>query len=81
MGHTRAGVGLPAPAQAYEGPLAFDVRDLAEPLPPIRAERPPSGAPNVLMVLLAPVERGRGAWKPYARERVSGDERHPVTDR
>jgi Sulfatase len=52
------GVSLPAPDQVYDGPLAFDVRQLPEPLPPIDAKHPPAGAPNVLIVLLDDVGFG-----------------------
>jgi arylsulfatase A-like enzyme len=58
MAQSRAGLGLPAPDQAYQGSLAFDVRDLPEPLPPIEAKRPPASAPNVLMLLLDDVGFG-----------------------
>jgi len=49
---------LPVPDRPYQGPLALDVRDLDEPLPPIEVKRPPKGAPNVLLILLDDVGFG-----------------------
>lgn len=58
MSQQNSGVSLPKPDQAYRGPLAFDVRELPERLPPIAAKRPPRGAPNVLLILLDDVGFG-----------------------
>ena len=58
MANKNDGTSLPAPDQAYQGPLAFDIRDLPEALPPIAPRRPPEGAPNVLMILLDDVGFG-----------------------
>jgi arylsulfatase A-like enzyme len=58
MSQRTSGVSLPAPDLAYQGPLAFDVRDLPEALPAIAATRPPDGAPNVLIMLLDDVGFG-----------------------
>ena len=58
MAQRNNGVSLPLPDQAYQGPLAFDVRDLPEALPAIQARRPPAGAPNVLIMLLDDVGFG-----------------------
>ncbi|MEU8133746.1 arylsulfatase [Streptodolium elevatio] len=49
---------LPVPDRPYQGPLAVDVRDLDEPLPPIPVKRPPKQAPNVLLILLDDVGFG-----------------------
>jgi arylsulfatase len=49
---------LPVPDQPYQGPLAVDVRDLDEPLPPVTVKRPPEQAPNVLLILLDDVGFG-----------------------
>ena len=43
---------LPIPDRPYEGELPLDARDPDAKFPPIQPLRPPSGAPNVLVVLL-----------------------------
>jgi arylsulfatase len=43
---------LPIPDEPYTGPLTYDAKDPETKFPPIRALRPPDGAPNVLVILL-----------------------------
>src|SRR3954466_11965885 len=43
---------LPIPDRAYDGPVYEDAKDPAAKFPPIEPLRPPTGAPNVLVVLL-----------------------------
>ena len=43
---------LPIPDQPYEGTLPLDAKDPDATFPPIEPLRPPSGAPNVLIVLI-----------------------------
>jgi arylsulfatase len=43
---------LPIPDQPYEGLITYDAKDPDTSFPPIEPLRPPSGAPNVLVVLL-----------------------------
>jgi arylsulfatase len=43
---------LPIPDKPYTGPLTYDAKDPETKFPPIRQLRPPSGAPNVLLILL-----------------------------
>ncbi|MFI6432395.1 sulfatase-like hydrolase/transferase [Rhodococcus oryzae] len=49
---------LPIPDQQYQGPLFFDAKHPEAKLPPIEMNRPPAGAPNVLLVLLDDVGFG-----------------------
>ena len=43
---------LPIPDRPYDGPVYEDAKDPAATFPPIAPLRPPTGAPNVLVVLL-----------------------------
>src|SRR5262249_46337923 len=43
---------LPIPDQPYGGLVTYDAKDPDTKFPPIRQLRPPSGAPNVLVILL-----------------------------
>jgi len=43
---------LPIPDREYPGLIAYDAKDPDAKFPPIRQLRPPTGAPNVLVVLL-----------------------------
>jgi arylsulfatase A-like enzyme len=43
---------LPIPDQPYEGTLPLDAKDPEATFPPIEPLRPPTGAPNVLIVLI-----------------------------
>jgi arylsulfatase A-like enzyme len=43
---------LPIPDRAYDGPVYEDAKDPAAKFPPIEPLRPPTGAPNVLVVLV-----------------------------
>jgi arylsulfatase len=43
---------LPIPDRAYTGPVTFDAKSPDTSFPPIEPLRPPSGAPNVLIVLI-----------------------------
>src|SRR5262252_828948 len=43
---------LPIPDQPYAGLVTYDAKDPDTKFPPIRQLRPPSGAPNVLVILL-----------------------------
>ncbi|MFJ4678128.1 arylsulfatase [Kitasatospora sp. NPDC088783] len=65
---------LPVPDRPYQGPLAVDVRDLDEPLPPVEVKRPPAQAPNVLLILLDDV--GFGASSAFG-----GPVRTPTAER
>jgi hypothetical protein len=49
---------LPIPDRPYAGLVAYDAKDPATSFPPIEPLRPPSGAPNVLVVLLDDVGFG-----------------------
>jgi arylsulfatase A-like enzyme len=49
---------LPIPDRPYAGLVTYDARDPATSFPPIEPLRPPSGAPNVLVVLLDDVGFG-----------------------
>jgi arylsulfatase A-like enzyme len=49
---------LPIPDRPYAGPVTYDAKDPATSFPPIEPLRPPSGAPNVLVVLLDDVGFG-----------------------
>ena len=49
---------LPIPDQPYVGPITYDAKDPAATFPPITEVRPPTGAPNVLVVLLDDVGFG-----------------------
>ena len=48
---------IPLPDLPFQGALAFDARQQAK-LPPIAAKRPPTQAPNVLLILLDDVGFG-----------------------
>ncbi len=52
---------LPIPDRAYSGPVAYDAQDPDAAVAPIAPLRPPSGAPNVLIVLLDDVGFGAGS--------------------
>ena len=54
---------LPIPDQAYAGLVTYDAKDPATSFPPIEPLRPPSGAPNVLIMLLDDV--GFAASSPF----------------
>ncbi len=43
---------LPIPDRAYQGLITYDAKDPDTSFPPIEPLRPPSGAPNVLVVLI-----------------------------
>ena len=43
---------LPIPDRQHVGVTTFDARDPATKYPPIKALRPPAGAPNVLIILI-----------------------------
>ena len=49
---------LPIPDRPYAGLVTYDAKDPATSFPPIEPLRPPSGAPNVLVVLLDDVGFG-----------------------
>lgn len=49
---------LPIPDRTYQGTTPYDARDPAAKFAPIRPLRPPSGAPNVLIILLDDVGFG-----------------------
>jgi arylsulfatase len=49
---------LPIPDRAHEGLITYDAKDPDTAFPPIEPLRPPSGAPNVLVVLLDDVGFG-----------------------
>jgi arylsulfatase A-like enzyme len=49
---------LPIPDREYPGLIAYDAKDPDAKFPPIRQLRPPTGAPNVLVVLLDDVGFG-----------------------
>src|SRR5262245_14493576 len=49
---------LPIPDQPRTGLVTYDAKDPETKFPPIRQLRPPSGAPNVLIVLLDDVGFG-----------------------
>jgi len=49
---------LPIPDQAYQGTVTYDAKSPDTQFPPIRRLLPPSGAPNVLIVLLDDVGFG-----------------------
>ena len=49
---------LPIPDQSFPGVVTYDAKDPDTTFPPITAVRPPSGAPNVLVVLLDDVGFG-----------------------
>jgi arylsulfatase len=54
---------LPIPDQPYGGLITYDAKDPASVFPPIKPLRPPTGAPNVLVVLLDDV--GFAASSPF----------------
>ncbi len=54
---------LPIPDQAYAGLITYDAKDPATSFPPIEPLRPPTGAPNVLIMLLDDV--GFAASSPF----------------
>jgi arylsulfatase A-like enzyme len=54
---------LPIPDRPYTGPITYDAKDPEAHFPPIRQLRPPSGAPNVLVVLID--DAGFGASSAY----------------
>ena len=54
---------LPIPDQQYAGLVTYDAKDPATSFPPIEPLRPPSGAPNVLIVLIDDV--GFAASSPF----------------
>ena len=69
---------LPIPDQSFSGVVTYDAKDPDTAFPPITAVRPPSGAPNVLVVLLDDV--GFGASSAFGgpvnmptAERLAGD--------
>jgi hypothetical protein len=49
---------LPIPDRPYAGAVVYEAKDPAAKFPPITPLRPPSGAPNVLVVLLDDVGFG-----------------------
>src|SRR5207249_2304586 len=49
---------LPIPDRPYDGPVPFDAKDPEAKFPPIEPLRPPTGAPNVLVILLDDVGFG-----------------------
>jgi arylsulfatase A-like enzyme len=65
---------LPIPDVPPQGPVAYEARDPAATFPPIEPLRPPSGAPNVLIVLLDDV--GFGASSAFG-----GPAHTPVAER
>jgi arylsulfatase A-like enzyme len=65
---------LPIPDRPYTGPIGYDAKDADSAFPPIRALRPPTGAPNVLVVMLDDV--GFGASSAFG-----GVVRTPTADR
>ncbi|WP_437308534.1 arylsulfatase [Sorangium sp. So ce388] len=54
---------LPIPDRPYVGPVMYNAQDPASHFPPIEPIRPPSKAPNVLLILLDDV--GFGAAEPF----------------
>ena len=54
---------LPIPDQAYAGLVTYDAKDPATSFPPIEPLRPPTGAPNVLIMLIDDV--GFAASSPF----------------
>src|SRR5512143_2972312 len=49
---------LPIPDREHVGPVTYDAKDPDTSFPPIEPLRPPTGAPNVLIVLLDDVGFG-----------------------
>ena len=43
---------LPIPERQYRGPMTYDAKDPESSFPAIEPLRPPSGAPNVLVILI-----------------------------
>jgi arylsulfatase A-like enzyme len=69
---------LPIPHQRYEGLITYTAKDPASSFPPIKPLRPPTGAPNVLLVLLDDVGFGAssafgGPCETPVAERLAGD--------
>jgi hypothetical protein len=54
---------LPIPDQQYAGLVTYDAKDPATSFPPIEPLRPPTGAPNVLILLIDDV--GFAASSPF----------------
>ena len=61
---------LPIPDRPYVGLTTYDAKDTDTRYPPIRELRPPTGAPNVLIILLDDV--GFGATSIFGRGIVAG---------
>jgi arylsulfatase len=69
---------LPIPDRRYQGLVTYDAKDPASSFPPIEPLRPPTGAPNVLIVLLDDVGFGAssafgGPCNTPVAERLAGD--------
>jgi len=62
---------LPIPDRPYAGLVTYDAKDPATSFPPIEPLRPPSGAPNVLVVLIDDV--GFGASSAFGGPCKGGD--------
>ena len=69
---------LPIPDRRYQGLVTYDAKDPASSFPPIEPLRPPTGAPNVLIVLLDDVGFGAssafgGPCNTPVAERLAGN--------
>jgi arylsulfatase len=69
---------LPVPDEKYEGLITYDAKDPASHFPPITPQRPPEGAPNVLVILLDDVGFGAssafgGPCNTPTAERLAGE--------
>ena len=69
---------LPIPDRPYAGLVTYDAKDPATSFPPIEPLRPPSGAPNVLVVLIDDVGFGAssafgGPCQTPTAERLAAD--------
>jgi arylsulfatase A-like enzyme len=59
--HKRMSASLPTPDRGYRGFLPYDAKDPDSHFEPMRPTLPPSGAPNVLIILLDDVGFGAGS--------------------
>ena len=64
---------LPIPDRAYAGYVAYDAKSPDAVFPPIEPLRPPSGAPNVLVMLMTIAGSGL--------QRIRWADQHPTADR
>ena len=49
---TKSRTVLPIPDRPFTGPIMYDAKDPSSKFPPIEPLRPPTSAPNVLLILL-----------------------------